>query len=611
MNKNMDIRTFATTIKRDTTDDGTMKISGYGAVFNEPAQAEDFVEYMDPHALDGVDLSSVLLLYAHDSSNILARVDSGSLSVSVDKKGLAFSATLPDTTLGHDTYNNIEAGNIKGCSIGFVIAPDGDTWQQQDGQTTHIIQKIEQLAEISLTPIPAYTETSVQVQRDLEKLQEANNLAEKEPDKTEEPAAQAPVDKSEAPQAPEAAKATEAPKAPAASAPANDDIAAMQKEIDSLTKELKALTDNGASDSSDAADKAEPASSSADSAAPAASEASDGSNAASADAPADDGNDEAPADESDDEGDKKNMAKNLTEANKESIEQRDLESFLKTGKVEHRDSEGFTSVEGEAVLPSEVLDVLKQPDDPAQLSGYVNKIQVNAPTGKLPVLKRATAQLATAEELAQNPQIANASIDKVTYDVNTYRGQLPISMEMAQDFSGISSLLGQYVQTVKNQTEQHQIGAVLATATPVAAKSIDDIKDAFNIGLTNYGSDRMFVISESLYSELDKAKDNDGRYLLQESIASSTGKTLLGAPVVIVPDDVLGKAGDKVGFVGSVKAFVLEAIRANVTLNWTRNEQFEQILGVAFRADFEAADKEAGKFITYAPVSNSVSSATN
>src|SRR5699024_10737432 len=121
----------------------------------------------------------------------------------------------------------------------------------------------------------------------------------------------------------------------------------------------------------------------------------------------------------------------------------------------------------------------------------------------------------------------------------------------------------------------------------------------YNTGLTNYGSDRMFVISESLYAELDKAKDNDGRYLLQDSIASATGKTLLGATVVIVPDDVMGKAGDKVGFVGSVKAFVLEAIRAQVTLNWTRNEQFEQILGVAFRADFEVADKDAGKFITY------------
>ena len=64
---NLDIRTYNTTITRDTSTDGVMKISGYGAVFSQPAQADTFTEYMQPEALDGVDLSGVLLLYAHDS----------------------------------------------------------------------------------------------------------------------------------------------------------------------------------------------------------------------------------------------------------------------------------------------------------------------------------------------------------------------------------------------------------------------------------------------------------------------------------------------------------------------------------------------------------------
>ena len=584
----MDIRTFETELTRDTTTDGTMRISGYAAVFDQPAQADSFVEYMKPTALDGVDLSGVLLLYAHNADNILARADSKTLTTKVDKHGLYFEAELPDTTLGHDTYTNIQAGNIKGCSIGFVIAPGGDSWDTVNGQTTHTITQIESLGELSLTPIPAYTETSVTVKRDLENFKEAKNLAEKNKE-AEAPAEDA---KAEPEQAPEASKA-EAPKdpepakdAPAepADKPAEDpedgsDIADLKSEIDSLREELEALTSAPEEERDE-------------------NGAEEAPKDTKAEEPAEDNADAKPASE---EGDKEDMAKTITELDKKSAEERDLEAFLKTGKVEHRDAAGFTSAEGEAVLPMEVLDVLKQPEDPSQLSGYVNKVQVSAATGKLPVLKRATAQLATAEELAENPAIANATIDKVTYDVNTYRGQLPISMEMAQDYGNITSLLAQYVQTVKDQTEQHKIGAVLAQATPVAASSVDDIKDAYNTGLTNYGADRMFVISESLFAELDKAKDNDGRYLLQDSIASSTGKTLLGANVVIVPDDVLGAAGNKVGFVGSVKAFVLEAIRAQVSLNWTRNEQFEQILGVAFRADFEVADKDAGKFITYTP----------
>lgn len=571
----MDIRTYNTTITRDTSTDGVMKISGYGAVFSQPAQADTFTEYMQPEALDGVDLSGVLLLYAHDSSNILARADSGTLSLKVDKTGLAFSATLPDTTLGHDTYNNIKAGNIKGCSIGFQIAPDGDSWQQLNGQTTHVISKIQAVAEVSLTPIPAYTETSVTVQRDLEKLQqEAKSLAEKEKEQAKEPVKEPETtstkNTTQAPKAepekvsPETREAEPAKETPAAEQPKDNELDTIKKQVASLTTQIKAITD-----------KPEKAPEKRDAQAINEKEV------------------------------EKPMAKTITDLDEKTQEQRDLDAFLKGEKVERRDANGFTSTEGEAVLPMEVLNVLKQPEDPAQLSGYVNKVQVSAATGKLPVLKRATAQLATAEELAQNPQIANATIDKVNYDVATYRGQLPISMEMAQDYGDITSLLAQYVQTVKNQTEQHKIGAVLAKATPVAAKSIDDIKDAYNKGLTNYGSDRMFVISESLYAELDKAKDSDGRYLLQDSIASATGKSLLGTPVVIVPDDVMGKAGDKVGFVGSVKAFVLEAIRAQVTLNWTRNEQFEQILGVAFRADFEVADADAGKFITYTPATPS------
>jgi HK97 family phage major capsid protein len=320
------------------------------------------------------------------------------------------------------------------------------------------------------------------------------------------------------------------------------------------------------------------------------------------DDPADDeekDEDKPAEDVADNEGDNKDMAKNLTEDNVKTEEQRDFESFLRTGEIK-RDAAGFDSAAGEAVLPVQVLDVMAQPKDAAQLSGYVTKVQVSAPTGKLPVMHKASAQLVSAAELAENPQLANAQIDKVNYDVQTLRGSLPISLEMTQDYPNITSLLTQYVQDIKDQTEQHKIGTVLATATPVAASSIDDIKDAFNRGLTNY-TDRMFVASESFFAAIDKQKDGEGRYLLQDSITSPSGKTLFGAPLVIVADDVLGKAGDAVAFVGSVKNFVIEAVRGNINLSWTRNEQFEQVLLAALRADFKAADTAAGKFITFNP----------
>nr|WP_269814846.1 phage major capsid protein [Lacticaseibacillus casei] len=299
----------------------------------------------------------------------------------------------------------------------------------------------------------------------------------------------------------------------------------------------------------------------------------------------------------------KQMAKNLTADKVEDEEVRDFKDFLKTGEIK-RDSTGFDSNAGEAVLPSQVLDIMSQPKDPAQLGGYVTKVQVSAPTGKIPVLSKASAQLVSAAELADNPKLANASLTKVTYDVKTLRGALPISLEMTQDYPNITSLLTQYVNDIKNQTEQHKIGAVLQTATPVAATSIDDIKDAFNVGLSNY-TDRMFVVSESFFAAIDKQKDGEGRYLLQDSITSPSGKQLFGAPLVVVADDVLGKSKEAKAFIGSVKNFVIETVKGNINLSWQRNENFEQVLLAALRADFKAADTAAGKFITYtAPVAH-------
>lgn len=200
--ENEDIRTFDVKIRAETAIDSqssnnqvesnqNMAISGIATVFNQPSIKGDFTEYIDQNALNGVDLSNVLLLYSHDFSNILARADAGTLQTSIQPDGLHFNAQLPDTQLGHDTYTNILNGNIKGMSFGFTIAPDGDSWSvNSQGNTIHTIHQIDQVFELSLTPIPAYTETSVQVQRDLAQFlsskKEVVKMAEKPEEKPEE-----------------------------------------------------------------------------------------------------------------------------------------------------------------------------------------------------------------------------------------------------------------------------------------------------------------------------------------------------------------------------------------------------------------------------------------
>lgn len=272
-----------------------------------------------------------------------------------------------------------------------------------------------------------------------------------------------------------------------------------------------------------------------------------------------------------------------------------FEDFLKTGEVR----DGMTTVDGAVVIPKEILDIQTVPNDPTQLASYVNRVAVTSGVGSLPVLAKNTARLASTAELAQNPELAKLSLTGVDYKALTYRGVLPLSMEMLQDAPEIESIVSAYVSEAKALTEQYKIGEVLQKAAAVTVSDIDGIKDAFNKGLSNYN--RMFVVSESFFAEIDKIKDADGRYLLQDSITSPSGKQLLGASVVVVADDVLGKAGEAHAFVGDVKAFALEAMRSDIAVEWQDDDIFGKKLAVALRADWQVADAQAGKFLTFAP----------
>ncbi|TYC50760.1 phage major capsid protein [Weissella muntiaci] len=287
----------------------------------------------------------------------------------------------------------------------------------------------------------------------------------------------------------------------------------------------------------------------------------------------------------------KNMKSNVAS----SKEVASFVAYLKGEEVR----DGVTTVDGAVVIPKQILDIQKVPTDETKLSAYVRREAVTSGVGVLPVLAKNTARLVSAAELAENPDIAKFSLGEVDYKAVTYRGVMPVSMETLQDAPDIGPVISEYVAEAKSLTEQYKIGEVLQTGTPVKVAGVDDIKDAFNKGLANYN--KMFVTTESFYAEVDKMKDADGRYLLQDSISTASGKQLLGAPVLVVADDVLGKDGDMKAFVGDVKAFVIEALRSDVAVEWQDDDIFGKKLAVALRADWKQADGNAGKFLTYTP----------
>ena len=81
-------------------------VEGYALLFNEPSKdLGGFQEVINPNALDGLDLSKVIMLDQHDFSKPLASVEGGTLKLDVDDKGLHFTAILDDNvSYAKDTY---------------------------------------------------------------------------------------------------------------------------------------------------------------------------------------------------------------------------------------------------------------------------------------------------------------------------------------------------------------------------------------------------------------------------------------------------------------------------------------------------------------------------
>ena len=587
----LDIRTTDNIRALPTSDDQKMIIEGYAAVINKPSNPMPFIEYMKPGVFDHTNLDNVMAIYSHNFEDILARTDSDTLTLKVDDQGLFFTCILPDTQLGHDIYTNVSNGNIKGASFRFEIKDDQWLRDSHDN-LIHNILSITNVTEISLTPIPAYSQTSVGVKRSMDEFLNKGVTRSMNDDEMnrifDEFIQENGTDIS------------------------GDDLQNKFSEwLKSRKIENAESNDNNtekSDDSENTVDQKEdtkPAVKAKDDV----SQLKDRINTDSKKKDETTRNDEDIEDDDEEiretkigKEEKRDMTKVLQEGanyqeGKKSAEIRSFESYIRShGEIR----DGVTTVNNEAVIPTQILNIQKEKSAPNILKNYVNRQIVSAPKGTLPVLKKASAGLVTKAELAKNPELA-MSIEGVDYSVETYAGALPISQEMIDDSAvNISAIAGQYVQDVSDITEDRKIGEALQTATKVVnVTTADDLKHAFNTKVPA-GYDKMFVLSQSFYDVVDTMKDSNGRYLFQDSLASPSGKILLGVPVVPVDDNVIGADGEVNGFVGDLKSFILDAVKKEVTVRWQDNDLYAQKLATYLRFDVKKAIDEAGVLLKYA-----------
>lgn len=145
---------------------GGRKLVGYAAVFNSPSQdLGGFTEIVKPGAFArslASNTSDPLALVQHVPHLVLARKGAGTLDLREDQRGLAFEIDLPETTAARDLLVSVQRGDIAGCSFGFTVPKGGDRWEVRGDKVVRELVDVD-LIEITITPVPAYADTSVAV----------------------------------------------------------------------------------------------------------------------------------------------------------------------------------------------------------------------------------------------------------------------------------------------------------------------------------------------------------------------------------------------------------------------------------------------------------------
>ena len=154
------------------------RIEGYAAVFDSPTVLDtdpytgaEFYEVVDRTAFAGCDLSDVVLTIDHEGTP-LARTKAGTLTLTVDARGLKVDATLV-TSRGLALWEDIAAGNLDKMSFAFSV--DQESYDQ--GTRTRTIQKIGKLWDVSVVTRPAYEQTCVYARASMAGYVEAEKQA--------------------------------------------------------------------------------------------------------------------------------------------------------------------------------------------------------------------------------------------------------------------------------------------------------------------------------------------------------------------------------------------------------------------------------------------------
>src|SRR5690625_4659224 len=281
-----------------------------------------------------------------------------------------------------------------------------------------------------------------------------------------------------------------------------------------------------------------------------------------------------------------------------------FETYLETREIE-RDS--LVKDDGFVVIPEEIItQILTLKEKEFNLDQYVTVKSVANGSGKFPVVRQSeVAALPEVAELEENPALAVKPFYNLRYEIKTYRGYFRVSREAIEDAA--VNVLGELMTWMARSiasTRNAAIVKAIKEGTPgkegetltfetVEATGIDGIKDAITLNLKPNYEHNVAIVSQTAFATLDKLKDKQGNYLLQPDVKEPTQKRLLGAFVVVLPDEMIGEESSNTIIIGNLKDGIVLFERSRYQAGWTDYMHFGEALMVAVRQDVRILDEKS------------------
>lgn len=178
-------------------------ITGYAILFNVPSaplwsdEDSEAREVIAPEAVtkDVLDAQDIKMTMFHDRQLILGRSNKGggTLSYTVDEKGVAFEFNAPNTVDGDKALELVRRGDISGCSFAFTTHYyDSDFVERQSevapngvNKITYRVKAVTGIYDFTLAADPYYPDTSVEA-REFAKELKREQTPEPDPKQEEE-----------------------------------------------------------------------------------------------------------------------------------------------------------------------------------------------------------------------------------------------------------------------------------------------------------------------------------------------------------------------------------------------------------------------------------------